>query len=236
MTTHNDEFSAALLESIDEAIRVLLSQEVLDAFHMNLKNKLSINPEEIPDNLPTVSIVLKKYFGPSAYTIEKSVAQRLYAKYGLDFQRKEGYELTDYVAKARVDMASRTPSHEVANVNLPLKNDFNPLLVESVKEAIEDALGKEQAKLAFRFIERDVSFEKLPNQLPTFYMALKKNFGKNCGTIETAIARKLYQKLSLEFIETPNTELARYVEEAFINITRREHQGFVNIYDKMERQ
>ena len=66
-------------------------------------------------------------------------------------------------------------------------------------------------------------------------MALKNNFGNNCGAIETAIARKLYQKVSLEFTETTNTELAKYVEVAFIKIVQREQQGFVNISDKMER-
>ena len=236
MTAHIDEFSVAVIESMDEAIRSLLSQEVVDSFHLNLKNKRLNNSEEIEDNLPTISIVLKKYFGPSAQTIENAIAQRLYSKYGLEFQKGEHYQLTDYIQNARSKLKSARPTSEPANVNLPLKDDFNPLLVESVKEAIEGVLGKDQAKLAFRFIERDVPFEKLPQHLPTFYLALKKNFGKNCGTIETAIARKLYQKLSLDFTETPNTELAKHVEVAFIKITQREQQGFVNISDKMERQ
>ena len=238
MATDIDEFGAVLVESMDDAIRSLLSQEVVDAFRSNLRNKRSISPEEIPDQLPTVSMVLRKYFGPSAQTIENAIAKTLYSKYGFEFQKSEDYHLVDYVenARNRLKTTPAPPRPEPANVNLPLKDDFNPLLVESVKEAIEDAVGKEQAKLAFRFIERDVTFEKLPNHLPTFYLALKKNFGNNCGTIETAIARKLYQKLSLEFTETPNTELAKYVEAAFIKISQREQQGFVNISDKMERQ
>ena len=79
---------------------------------------------------------------------------------------------------------------------------------------------------AFRMLERDVTFDKLPQRLSTFYIALNKMFGKDHGTIETAIATKLYLKLSLEFIGTPNTPLSKYVELALIKLNEREQQGF----------
>ena len=226
MTNHNDEFGAALLESMDEAIRSLLSQEVVDAFRSNLRDKRSINPEAIPDQLPTVSIVLRKYFGPSAQTIENAIAQRLYSKCGLEYQRNDDYQLTDYVQNARNKLKSAAPSFQPKSEIIPLKEDFDRLLVESVREAIEDALGKDSAESAFRMLERDVTFDKLPQRLSTFYISLNKMFGKDHGTIETAIARKLYLKLSLEFIETPNTPLSKYVELALIKLSEREQQGF----------
>jgi hypothetical protein len=232
LTTSNDEFTAALLESMDQAIRSLLSQDVVDAFRSNLRDKRSISPEDIPNHLPTVSNVLRKYFGPSAQTIENAIAKELYLKYGLEFQKNQSYQLTDYVENARNKLKPVAPTREPRNVNLPLKGDLDRLLVESVKEAIEDVLGKDSAELAFRFLERDVTFDQLPRHLPTFYMALKKNFGKDSATIETAIAKKLYLKLSLEFTETPNTELAKYVETAYIKLNQREQQGFINISGK----
>ena len=227
--TRGDDFDAGLLESMDNAIRSLLSQEVVDAFHSNLLAKRSIKLEEIPRQLPTVSVVLRKYFGPSAETIERAIAQKLYSKYGLELEKNEKYQLTDYVKNARSKLKLDSPSIRPANVNLPLQDDFDPLFLESVKEAIQEALGEEQAKIAFRFLERDVPFNKLPRHLPTFYSALKRNFGKDSEVIETAIARKLYEKLILDFIETPNTELSKYVETAFVKLSQREQQGFVNI-------
>jgi len=227
--TRGDDFDAGLLESMDDAIRSLLSQEVVDAFHSNLLAKRSIRLEEIPRQLPTVSVVLRKYFGPSAETIERAIAQKLYSKYGLELEKNEKYQLTDYVKNARSKLKLDSPSIRPANVNLPLQDDFDPLFLESVKEAIQEALGEEQAKIAFRFLERDVPFNKLPRHLPTFYSALKRNFGKDSEVIETAIARKLYEKLILDFIETPNTELSKYVETAFVKLSQREQQGFVNI-------
>ncbi len=101
MTAKGDEFNNALLESMDEAISSILSQEVLVALRAYLKNKLSINPEDMPDQLQTLSTVLKKYFGPGAHTIEKAIARRLYSKYGLEFQKNEDYQLRDYVENAR---------------------------------------------------------------------------------------------------------------------------------------
>ena len=222
---------------MDDAIRSLLSQDVVDAFRANLRDKRSINPEQIVDNLPTVSIVLKKYFGPSARIIENSISQRLYSKYGLEFRRNEDYQLKDYVEAARNLLKSAAPSPEPkpkpTSKRLAITDDFNRLLVESVKEAIEDALGKDSAELAFRILEQDVTFDKLPNRLPTFYSALNKMFGKDRATMEAAIARKLYLNLSLEFTETPNIELARYIEQAITKLNQREHQAF-SISGKVE--
>jgi hypothetical protein len=229
MMSHVDEIDAALIESMDDAIRSLLSQDVLDAFHTSLITKRSIKREEIPDQLPTVLAVLRKYFGPSAETIERGIAQRLYSKYFLDFQKNERYQLIDYVKDARDKLKPAVPSSITATVNLPLKDDFDQLFPESVKEAIKETLGQEQANLAFRLLERDVPFNKLHRQLPTFYFALRRNFGKDSGTIETAIARKLYEKLALEFAETPNTDLAKYVEMAFVKLGQREKLGLANI-------
>ena len=222
-----EDFSTVLLESMDDAVKSLLSEEVFEAFLSNLKEKRSISPEDIPNELPTVSIVLKKYFGPSAGTIERAIAQRLFSKYGLEFQKNDDLQLDGYVKNLR-NKLSPAPL-ESTDANLPLRDDFDRLFLESVMETIEEALGKDQAKLAFRFLEREVPFAKLPRHLPTFYSALKANFGKNSDRIETAIARKLYQKLSLEFTETPNTELGKYVETALVKLSQREQLGFVNI-------
>lgn len=100
MTAQTD-FDATLLESIDESIEALLGQEVVLALHLNLKNKRSIGREEIPDNIPTLCVVLEKYFGPSARTIGRAIARRLYSKLSLEFLIKGNYQLMNYVEDAR---------------------------------------------------------------------------------------------------------------------------------------
>jgi len=228
MAASDDEFSTALVESMDDAIRSLLSQDVVDAFHSSLLEKQSIATQDIPKHLPVISNALKRYFGPSSEMIENATAQRLYSKYGLEFH-KDSSQLLDYVEKARSELSAATISSKPAAVDLPLKNDFDRIFVESVKETIEGLLGKDQAKLAFRLLESDVPFNKLMNHLPTFYSTLNRIFGKDSERIETAIARKLYLKLSLEFTETPKVELSRYVQEALTKLEQRERHGLFSI-------
>jgi len=228
-----ENFDEVLVESIDEALRALFSQQVVDAFHENLKTRRSLNEEDLPANLAVVSLVLEKYFGQGAQTIENSIAQRLYSKWGLEFQRKDDGRLTGYVENARSKIQPAVATPEPRIVGIPLKDDFDGLLIESIKEAIEDIVGKDSAKMAFKVLERNVPFDKLPHHLPTFYSALKKNFGKDSPMVEMAIAKKLYQKLHLEFNETPNVELSKYVEIAYTKVMQREQQGLFNVSVKL---
>lgn len=228
MSTQLSDFDKTLIESIDEGVRSLFSQEVVDALHSNLSDKESITLDALPEQLQTLHVVLERYFGLGALTLERTIARNFYSKLGLVFDAVGTYQLEDYVENARGKSKPAVPASQSRIVNLPLKDDWDRLLLESVREGIEDVLGKDSAKLAFRFLERDVTFDKLPRHLPTFYAALKRNFGEDCPAVETAIARKLYLKLCLEFTETPNTDLAKYVEEAYIKLSRREQQGFLN--------
>lgn len=220
------DFDSTLIESVDEAIRSLFSQQVVDALHSNLKDRRTIGWNEIPTHLPTLSLVLEKYFGLSAPTVEKAIARRLYSRYNLDFQSRGGYELTDYVEDARKLLQPTTPSPQPAAGKLPLEEDFDGLLLEAVRETMEDTLGKDSATSALRILTRDFKFEDIPRHLPTFYSALGKMFGKDHEKIEAAIARNLYRKLCLEFTELPNTQLSRYIENALINLKRRETISF----------
>lgn len=97
MATQPNKFNETLLDSIDEAITSLFSQKVLDALLSNLKDKRGIAPVDLPDQLPTLHVVLEKYFGLGARTVERAIAHSLYSKLGLQFQRIGDYKLEDYV-------------------------------------------------------------------------------------------------------------------------------------------
>ncbi len=102
----SEAFDRALIESIDEAIRSLFSQQVVDAFHLNLKNKRSINQQDIPNSLQTLSVVFEKYFGLGSRTVERVIAQKLYLKLGIEFRRKEESRLVNYVESAKKILGS----------------------------------------------------------------------------------------------------------------------------------
>lgn len=101
MSTHLNDFDKMLVESIDEGIRSLFSQQVVDALRSNLKNKRAIAPDNLPAQLPTLHIVLGKYFGLGARTVERAIVRSLYSKLGLEFQTIEAYQLEDYVYNAK---------------------------------------------------------------------------------------------------------------------------------------
>lgn len=110
MLAHNHDFIEVFLESMDEALRALLSQEVLDALYLNLEKKRSIRRAEIIDHLPILCTVLERHFGPGARTIGRTIARRLYAKTGLQFAVIEHYTLTNYVEIAKGKFVSASPS------------------------------------------------------------------------------------------------------------------------------
>ena len=101
LSSQIDRFDALLVESVDEAVRSLFSQQVVNALHENLKTVRSVDEKDIPSSLPVLSIVLAKYFGLGAPTIENNIAKGLYSKLGLEFQKKQEYKLIDYVQNAR---------------------------------------------------------------------------------------------------------------------------------------
>lgn len=226
MSVQATNFDATLVESVDEAIRSLFSQQAVDALHSNLKDSRTIIWNQIPNQLPTLHLILEKYFGLGAPTVEKAIAHKLYSRFNIEFQSNKGYELKDYVEAARQRLQSKTPISEPTVGTLPLEEDFDQLLIEAVKETIEDVLGKDSAKSALRILTRDFNFEQLPRHLPTLYSTIDRMFGAAHATIETAIARKLYRKLCLEFTESPNTELSRYIERALTDLRRRETTSF----------
>jgi hypothetical protein len=220
------DFDAALIASVDEAIRLIFSQQVVDTLHSNLKDTRTISLDQISNQLPTLSLVLKKYFGLGAPTVEKAIGRSLYSRLNFDFQSKEGYKLTDYVEDARRKLRSTSPTSTPTSGTLPLDEDFDRLLLEAVRETFEDVLGKDSAKSALRILDRDFRFDELPRHLPSFYSALDRMFGNDRGRIETAIARTLYKKLYLEFTESPNSQLSSYIESALLNLKRRETTSF----------
>jgi hypothetical protein len=101
MTMQTADFDSALLESIDETIRGILGEKVLDALYGNLESKSAIKREAIPNHIPTLSLVFEKHFGSAAPTIVRAIARKFYSKLGIQFTGKEGYSLVDYVIDAK---------------------------------------------------------------------------------------------------------------------------------------
>ena len=104
------EFNHILVESIDETITALLSQEVSKAIFTHLDQGYSISKQQVPEQLELLFSTLESIFGtPSSKTISKAIAKRLYTKLGLTFPKHDSPSLTliEYVGEAKIKLRYR---------------------------------------------------------------------------------------------------------------------------------
>jgi hypothetical protein len=75
MSTQLTEFNKTLVESIDDGVRSLFSQEVVDALHSSLIGKESITLDALPERLQMLHVILERYFGLGTLTLERTIAR-----------------------------------------------------------------------------------------------------------------------------------------------------------------
>lgn len=94
-----------MLESIDETIAGLLSQEVVESLYLNLKTVHSIPRDEVPYRLDLLISILERVFGlRGSKTICKAIAKKAYAKLDLTFLDVPSRTLLDHVEEAKVKL------------------------------------------------------------------------------------------------------------------------------------
>jgi hypothetical protein len=95
-------FNELLSESIEEAVKELLSSQVVEALYRHLEQQHAITRDELPYRLPTLYRVLEETFGiGGAKSIGKVAARKFYARMNLDFIDKSEYTFFDYIDEAK---------------------------------------------------------------------------------------------------------------------------------------
>ena len=95
-------FNELLSESIEEAVKEVLSSQVLEALYNNLEQQHAITRDELPYRLPTLYHVLEQTFGlRGAKSIGKVAAKKFYARMNLEFIDKQEYTLYEYLEEAK---------------------------------------------------------------------------------------------------------------------------------------
>jgi hypothetical protein len=90
-----------LVESVDDTLRELLSEQVRKAFYDHMETAHSLPRTLIPERLGDFQSVLSKTLGDTGREVlEKAIAKRLYLKLGLRFTEKHSYTLLQYVRDA----------------------------------------------------------------------------------------------------------------------------------------
>lgn len=96
----NDLVVESFLESMDFGEVVLRFLEL----------KSAIKRDEIAEKPENFAKELEDLLGDSAKIIEEKMTQRLYAKTGMDYVKKEGYTFSDYIKDAYRKQLRSTPS------------------------------------------------------------------------------------------------------------------------------
>lgn len=89
------------------------------------------------------------------------------------------------------------------------------ILLEAVEEGLS-SLGDSPKQAIFFHLETsfEISKDNIPTNLTEFSKALEKIFGPGALYLEKLIAKRLYEKLGLEFEEVKNWDFLEYVNNA----------------------
>ncbi|NIQ07877.1 MAG: hypothetical protein GWO20_19805 [Candidatus Korarchaeota archaeon] len=88
-----------------------------------------------------------------------------------------------------------------------------------LSEAVEDSissLGDSPKQAVFFYLDKSFQIRKenIPTNIDGFTKALETIFGPGAAYLEKLIARRLYEKLGLEFKEAENCNFSEYVNNA----------------------
>jgi hypothetical protein len=105
------EFSAVLLDAIDEGLLVL-GENSRTLIYQYIERKHQVKREEIPERLELFHETLISFFSTAEKILEKIIAGNLYGKLGLSFTEHEGWTLIDYLNGAKEDYRNQLKGRE----------------------------------------------------------------------------------------------------------------------------
>ncbi len=95
--------------------------------------------------------------------------------------------------------------------------EFNSEVKRAIDGTIFGIVGQDVLRSLYKHLEKnyDITPDEVPYRLETVFETLERTFGvKGARTLSRAIARRLYYRLNLQFVETENYRLQDYMEQA----------------------
>jgi len=95
------------------------------------------------------------------------------------------------------------------------QNNLGKILLEAVEEGLS-SLGDSPKQAIFFHLETsfEISKDNIPANTIEFSKALEKIFGPGAVYLEKLIAKRLYEKLGLEFQEAENWNFLEHIDDA----------------------
>jgi hypothetical protein len=101
------------------------------------------------------------------------------------------------------------------------ESEFNRTLLDSMDEALTEVLSAEVKERLYRYLEARSGIVRgmLPSRLDDLASVLSIIFGPKANLVlARAIAKRLYSKLGIRFIEKPDYTLLNYFRDARIQM------------------
>jgi len=95
--------------------------------------------------------------------------------------------------------------------------ELNNEVKYAVDSAIFGIVGVDVLRALYKHLREhyDITPDEIPYRLDTVFDTLEQTFGvKGARTLSRAIAKRLYYRLNLQFVETENYRLQDYLEQA----------------------
>lgn len=100
-------------------------------------------------------------------------------------------------------------------------DEFDQLLVSTIREVLEESLGKENAQIVFEYLERrSCPLKEIPKKLDVFSVEMRRLLGccegqflGSAAILEETIAKVMCFKLGVEFNERLPIILPKYTEK-----------------------
>lgn len=99
--------------------------------------------------------------------------------------------------------------------------EFNDEVKRAIDETISTVLGEQVLKALYEHLKKqyDVTSDEIPYRLDTFSKTLEDTFGvKGALTLSRVIARRVYARIDLQFVELGNYNLQDYLQDAKIDL------------------
>ena len=116
-----------------------------------------------------------------------------------------GFELGGFRKRAMLD-----------KIEVPDGKEFDNILLECVDASLSDLLSPKVRDATYIVLEKtySISRNEIPQRPNQFGSCLEQVFGVAGKTIGRTIAKRLYSKLGLEFLEKPGYEFNDYIRAA----------------------
>jgi len=126
-------------------------------------------------------------------------------------------------------LVSSNPDPKYADDEKPTKEDaskqwtahvtkeFNSEVKHAIEGAIYGIVGQDVLRSLYKHLKEhyDITPDEIPYRLDTVFETLERTFGvQGARTLSRAIAKRLYYRLNLQFVETENYRLQDYLEQA----------------------